>query len=68
MGPRFAIDRPEEGLAEWQAYFERLSLGVLSEAEAAEWRAAAARASAERSFLWAFWLAFEISRQPLKIG
>jgi SAM-dependent methyltransferase len=54
MGPRFAIDRPEEGLAEWQGYYEGLSVGVLREAEAAEWRAAAAQASAERSFLWAF--------------
>jgi SAM-dependent methyltransferase len=54
MGPRFAIDRPEDGLAEWRGYFEGLSVGVLSEAEAAEWRAAAANASAERNFLWAF--------------
>jgi len=53
MGPRLAIDRPEDGLAEWRGYYEGLSLGVLSEAEAAEWRAAAAHASAERSFLWA---------------
>ncbi len=54
MGPRFAIDRPEDGLPEWRDYYEGLSVGVLSEAEAAEWRAAAARASAEHSFLWAF--------------
>jgi SAM-dependent methyltransferase len=54
MGPRFAIDRPQDGLAEWQGYYEGLSVGVLSEAEAAEWRAAAVHASAERSFLWAF--------------
>jgi ubiquinone/menaquinone biosynthesis C-methylase UbiE len=54
MGPRFAIDRPQDGLAEWRRYYEGLSVGVLSEAEAAEWRAAAAQASAERSFLWAF--------------
>ena len=54
MGPRFAIDRPQDGLAEWQGYYEGLSVGVLSEAEAAEWRAAAVQASAERSFLWAF--------------
>ena len=54
MGPRFAIDRPEDGLVEWRGYFEGLSVGVLSEAEAVEWRAAAAQASAERSFLWAF--------------
>ena len=54
MGPRFAIDRPEDGLPEWRGYYEGLSVGVLSEAEAVEWRAAAAQASAERSFLWAF--------------
>ena len=54
MGPRFAIDRPEDGLPEWRDYYEGLSVGVLSEAEAAEWRAAAAHASAEHSFLWAF--------------
>ena len=54
MGPRFAIDWPQDGLAEWQGYYEELSVGVLSEAEAAEWRAAAVHASAERSFLWAF--------------
>ena len=54
MGPRFAIDRHEDGLVEWRGYFEGLSVGVLSEAEAVEWRAAAAQASAERSFLWAF--------------
>jgi SAM-dependent methyltransferase len=54
MGPRLAIDWPQDGLAEWQGYYEGLSVGVLSEAEAAEWRAAAVQASAERSFLWAF--------------
>jgi hypothetical protein len=54
MGPRFAIDRHEDGLVEWRGYFEGLSVGVLSDAEAVEWRAAAAQASAERSFLWAF--------------
>jgi SAM-dependent methyltransferase len=54
MGPRLAIDRPQDGLAEWRRYYEGLSVGVLSETEAAEWRAAAAQASAERSFLWAF--------------
>jgi SAM-dependent methyltransferase len=56
MGPRFAIDRPHDGLPEWRAYYEGLSVGVLSEAEAAGWRAAAAHASAERSFLVGFWL------------
>ena len=40
--------------SEWRAYYEGISVGVLSEAEAAEWRAAAADASAEGSFLWAF--------------
>ena len=54
MGPRLAIDRSEDGLADWRGYFEGSSVGVLSEAEAAEWRAAAAQASTERSFLWAF--------------
>jgi hypothetical protein len=49
MGPRFAIDRPEDGLAEWRGYYEGLSVAVLSEAEAAEWRATAAHASAENS-------------------
>jgi hypothetical protein len=33
MGPRFAIDRPEDGLAEWRSYYEGLSVGVLSEAD-----------------------------------
>jgi SAM-dependent methyltransferase len=54
MGPRFAIDRPEDGLPTWRAYYEGHSLGVLDEAEAAEWRAAAAQATAEGSFLWAW--------------
>ena len=54
MGPRFAIDRPEDGLPAWRAYFEGASLGVLDEAGAAEWRAAAARATAEGSYLWAW--------------
>ena len=54
MGPRFAIDRPEDSLAEWRGYYEGAAVAVLSEAEAAEWQATAARASAERSFLWAF--------------
>ena len=54
MGPRLAIDRPEDGLPDWRAYYEGSSVGVLSEPEAAEWRATAARATAERSFLWAF--------------
>jgi SAM-dependent methyltransferase len=53
MGPRFAIDRAEDALLEWRAYYEGSSVGVLSEPEAAEWRAVAAHASAERSFLWA---------------
>ena len=50
MGPRFAIDRPEDELPEWRDYYEGLSADVLSEAEAAESRAAAAHASAEHSF------------------
>ena len=53
MGPRLAIDRAEDGLPELRAYYEGSSVGVLSEPEAAEWRAIAAHASAERSFLWA---------------
>ena len=47
-------NRPEPGLADWRNYYEGLSVGVLSEAEAAEWRETAARATAELSFLWAF--------------
>jgi ubiquinone/menaquinone biosynthesis C-methylase UbiE len=54
MGPRFAIDRPQDGLAEWRGYYEGLSVGVLSEAKAAEWHAAAAQACTSSSFLWAF--------------
>ena len=53
MGPRLAIDRAEDGLPELRAYYEGSSVGVLSEPETAEWRAIAAHASAERSFLWA---------------
>jgi hypothetical protein len=37
------LDRPEDGLPEWRDYYEGLSMGVLSEAEAAEWRAASGR-------------------------
>ena len=54
MGPRLAIDQPTPGLADWRNYYEGLSVGVLSEAEAAEWRETAARATDELSFLWAF--------------
>jgi SAM-dependent methyltransferase len=53
MGPRLAIDRAEDALPEWRAYYEGSSVGVLNETEAAEWHAVAAHASAERSFLWA---------------
>ena len=53
MGPRFAIDRAEDALPDWRAYYEGASVGVLSEPEAVEWHAIAAHASAERSFLWA---------------
>jgi len=54
MGPHLAIDQPTPGLADWRGYYEGLSVGVLSEAEAAEWRETAVRATAELSFLWAF--------------
>jgi hypothetical protein len=54
MGPHYAIDRPEDGLPAWRAYYEAGSLGVLDEAEAAEWRTAAVQATAEGSFLWAW--------------
>ena len=39
---------------DWRGYYEGLSVGVLSEAEAAEWRETAARATDELNFLWAF--------------
>jgi SAM-dependent methyltransferase len=54
LGPRYAVDRPEDGLPAWQDYFAGHVLGALDEAEAAEWRAAAARATAEGSFLWSW--------------
>ena len=52
--PALLSTDPTPGLADWRNYYEGLSVGVLSEAEAAEWRETAARATTELSFLWAF--------------
>lgn len=53
-GPQLATDRPGPGQREWRAYCEGTVLTALDAAEADAWRAAAARAEAEGTYLWAW--------------
>ena len=64
MGPQYALDRPEDGLPAWRDYFAGAMLGGLDEAEAAARRAAAAQATAEGSFLWAWSVHCAVGTKP----
>ena len=47
------MNRPGPGLGDWRTGFETRVLAALSPEEGQEWRAAAAQAEAEGTYLWA---------------
>ena len=52
MGPRLAIDRPDQDLRDWRMGNEALTLSMVDPAEVGEVRSAMARAESEGSYLW----------------